>query len=176
VMSDVLVLNSTYEPLNVTSIARAVRLIFAGKAEVLHDRGRIASPTIEFPLPSIVRMLYFIRHRKKRVALTKKNVLLRDDYACAYCGKRGDRSTMTVDHVVPRRQGGRSEWTNLVAACVECNGRKRDRTPLQAQMPLRRKPHEPRYIPFFVVRRNTERDEWIKYLTLYSVSIEQRLT
>jgi 5-methylcytosine-specific restriction endonuclease McrA len=174
-MSDVLVLNSTYEPLNVTSIARAVRLIFAGKVEVLHDRGRIASPTIEFPLPSIVRMLYFIRHRKKRVALTKKSVLLRDDYTCGYCSKRGDRSSMTIDHVIPRRQGGRAEWSNLVAACVECNGRKRDRTPLQSQMPLRRKPYEPRYIPFVIVRRNTERDEWIKYLTLYSVSIEERI-
>jgi 5-methylcytosine-specific restriction endonuclease McrA len=83
---------------------------------------------------------------------------------------------MTVDHVVPRRQGGPSAWGNLISACSRCNGRKRDRTPAQAGMPLRRKPHEPRFIPFVVVRRNTRPDEWAKYLTLYSVSIEERAT
>ncbi len=174
-MSDVLVLNSTYEPLNVASIARAVRLVFAGKAEVLHDQGRLASPSIVIPLPSIVRMLYFIRRGRKRVALTKKNVLLRDDYRCGYCGRRGDRATTTVDHVVPRCQGGASSWENLVASCTDCNGRKRDRTPEQARMPLRRKPHEPRFIPFIVIRRNTAHEEWDKYLALYSISIEERV-
>jgi 5-methylcytosine-specific restriction endonuclease McrA len=174
-MSDVLVLNSTYEPLNLTRLARAVRLVFAGKAEVVHDCGRLASPTLVIPLPSVIRMLYYIARARKRVALTKKNVLLRDDYRCAYCGVRGDARTMTVDHVIPRAWGGTSRWSNLVAACADCNGRKRDRTPEQAQMLLRRKPHEPRYIPFVVVRRNTERGEWGKYLGLYNISIEQRV-
>ncbi len=173
--ADVLVLNSTYEPLNLASIARAVRLVFAGKAEVLHDRGTLASTTMEIPLPSIIRMLYFIRRGRKRVALTKKNVLLRDDYRCGYCNAHGDRATMTVDHVIPKARGGRSTWDNLVAACPSCNARKRDRTPDQAGMPLRRRPKEPNAIPFFVIRRHTDRDEWAKYLTLYSVSIEERV-
>ncbi|HTV73005.1 MAG TPA: hypothetical protein VME66_04840 [Candidatus Acidoferrales bacterium] len=71
-MSDVLVLNSTYEPLNLTRLARAVRLVFAGKAEVIHDCGRIASPTLVIPLPSVIRMLYYIARARKRVPLTKK--------------------------------------------------------------------------------------------------------
>jgi len=174
-MSDVLLLNFTYEPLGVVDVARAVRLLFAGKAEVVHGDGRvIRSTSIAFPLPSIVRMLYFIRRSRKRVALTKKNVLLRDKYACAYCGARGDR-TMTVDHIVPRARGGSSTWENLVACCSACNARKRDRTPDEARMPLRIRPREPKFIPWIVVRRHTAPDEWAKYLALYSVGIEERL-
>jgi 5-methylcytosine-specific restriction endonuclease McrA len=173
-MSAVLVLNSTYEPLNVTRVARAVRLVFAGKAEVVHDRGKLASTTIVVPLPSVIRMLYYIARGRKRVALTKKNVLLRDDYRCGYCGREIDGRSATVDHVRPKSAGGKSVWTNLVAACVECNGRKGNRTPEQAGMPLRIKPNEPRFIPFIVVKRHTADDEWGRYLGYYSVSIHER--
>jgi 5-methylcytosine-specific restriction endonuclease McrA len=176
-MTSVLVLNSTYEPMTVSAWQRAVELVFAGKAEIVHETGKQLRSAGGFamPLPSVIRMLYYIRRKPKRVALTKKNVLLRDDYLCGYCGEQGDRDTMTVDHIVPVSHGGRSTWTNLASACAPCNGRKRDRTPEQARMPLRRKPFEPRFIPFVVVRRNTERDEWQKYLSLYSVSIEERV-
>ena len=173
--TSVLVLNLSYEPLNTTNIARAVRLVFAGKAEVLHANGSLRSETRVLPLPSIIRMLYFVLRGHKRVPLTKKNVLLRDEYRCGYCGDLGDRATMTVDHVTPRCQGGRSTWENLVAACSRCNGRKGSRTPEQARMPLRRRPHEPRFIPFLVVRRHTDADEWQKYLSLYSIGIEERV-
>jgi 5-methylcytosine-specific restriction endonuclease McrA len=125
------------------------------------------------PLPSVIRMLYFIARGRKRVALTKKNVLLRDDYRCAYCGRQIEGRVATVDHVNPKSAGGKSIWTNLVAACVECNGRKGRRTPEQARMPLRVKPVEPRFIPFIVVKRHTADDEWTKYLGYYSVSIKE---
>ena len=106
-MSDVLVLNFTYEALNVTSFQRAVKLIFAGKAEMLHGRERmLASPTYEMRMPSIIRMLYYIRRPMQKVALTKKNVLIRDDHICQYCGTRGER-LMTVDHVIPKSRGRR---------------------------------------------------------------------
>ncbi len=105
-MSEVLVLNFTYEALNVTSFQRAVKLLFAGKAEMLHGRERmLASPTLEMRMPSIIRMLYYIRRPMQRVALTKKNVLIRDDHMCQYCGLRGER-LMTVDHVTPKSRGG----------------------------------------------------------------------
>jgi 5-methylcytosine-specific restriction endonuclease McrA len=174
-MSDCLLLNFTYEPLGVVDVARAVRLLFARKVEVVHaGAGKIRSVTAAFPLPSIVRLLYYVARRRKKVALTKKNVLLRDDYVCGYCATRGG-STMTVDHVVPRSRGGRSAWENLVACCAGCNARKRDRTPDEARMPLRRVPREPRFIPWIVVRRHTAPDEWGKYLALYSVGIEERV-
>ena len=174
---NVLVLNSSFEPLNVTLWQRAVDLIFSGKAEAIHNTSRRlrSAGGLEIALPSVIRMLYFVRRRPKRVALTKKNVLLRDDYICQYCGARGERATMTVDHVVAKSAGGRSSWENLVAACTYCNGRKGSRTAAQAGMTLRRKPREPRHIPFLVVRRHTESDEWSKYLSLYSVSIDQRI-
>ena len=176
-MSDCLVLNSTYEPMNVAAWQRAVELIFAGKAEAIHNTARQLRSAGGFaiPFPSIIRMLYYVRRKPKRVALTKKNVLLRDNYKCGYCGRPGDRAAMTVDHVVPRAAGGKSSWENLVSACGDCNGRKRDRTPEQARMPLLRKPHEPRTIPFLIVRRHTADEEWAKYLGLWSVSIEERV-
>jgi 5-methylcytosine-specific restriction endonuclease McrA len=174
-MTSVLVLNCTYEALGIVELRRAVRLVFAGKAEVLHaDEGELRSTSIVIRLPSIVRMLYFINRRRPRVALTKKNVLLRDEYRCAYCGAKGDRA-MTVDHVLPSSRGGRSAWENLVACCAACNNRKRDRTPEEAGMPLRVKPREPRHIPYVVIKRHTAADEWLKYLALYNVRIEHRI-
>jgi len=174
-MTGVLVLNCTYEALGVVDLRRAVRLVFVGKAEVLHaDPGELRSTSIAIRLPSIVRMLYFIVRRRPRVPLTKKNVLLRDDYRCAYCGDRGDR-TMTVDHVLPSSRGGRSAWDNLVACCSDCNNRKRDRTPEEARMPLRIKPREPHHIPYVVIKRHTAAAEWVKYLSLYNVRIEERI-
>jgi 5-methylcytosine-specific restriction endonuclease McrA len=173
-VNHVLVLNSTYEPLNVTRIARAVRLVFAGKAEVLESRGAVHTIAFEMPAPRVIRMLYFIARRKRRVPFTKKSVLLRDRYTCAYCGVQGD-DTMTVDHVTPRAQRGISTWTNTVTCCAPCNSRKGNRTPHQAQMTLRFKPYEPKFIPFIVVRRFTADHEWSKYLDLYNVGIEERV-
>ena len=106
-MSAVLVLNFDYSAMNIASWQRAVELIFGGKAEAVHNRDRQLRSAGGFamPLPSVIRMLYYVRRKPKRVALTKKNVLLRDDYRCGYCGTLGDRATMTVDHVVPRAAG-----------------------------------------------------------------------
>ena len=175
-MNDVLLLNFTYEPLGVVELRRAVRLVFQRKAEVVRDDGRkLRSVSASFPLPSIVRLLYYVARKRKNVALTKKNVLLRDDYTCGYCAAKGSSATMTVDHVIPRSRGGRSTWDNLVGCCGTCNGRKRDRTPAEARMPLRIRLREPRFIPWVVVRRNTMPDEWWKYLALYTVGIEERV-
>jgi 5-methylcytosine-specific restriction endonuclease McrA len=176
-MNNVLVLNFTYEKMNVVKLRRAVRLVFAGKAEVLHtvDRQIRSAGGLAFEVPAVIRMLYFVKLGRKRVPLTKKNVLLRDDYRCQYCGSQGSNRNMTVDHVLPKSVGGPSTWENLVAACSFCNGRKKDRTPEQAGMPLRRKPRVPAFIPFVVISRNTEPQEWTKYLTLYNISIDNRI-
>ena len=174
-MNDVLVLNFTYEALNITTFQRAVKLIFSGKAEIVHDLDRVlTSARWELRMPSIIRMLYYIRRPMQKVALTKKNVLLRDDYTCQYCGLRGERM-MTVDHVVPRSRGGPSTWENLVCACMRCNNRKNNRSPQDANMSLKRRPKTPKYIPWIQIRRNTFPDEWHKFLFLYNVSIETKL-
>jgi 5-methylcytosine-specific restriction endonuclease McrA len=173
--SDVLVLNFTYEALNVTSFQRAVKLLFAGKAEAVHNQERVLSSTsFEMRMPSIIRMLYYIRRPLQKVALTKKNVLIRDDYTCQYCGMHGER-LMTVDHVIPKSRGGPSTWENLVCSCMRCNNRKNNRTPQEANLTLRRKPRQPKYIPWIQIKRNTLPDEWGKFLFLYNVSIEERV-
>lgn len=174
-MTDVLVLNATYEALNVCSLRRAVKLIFAGKAEVLHHHDLpLRAATFSMRMPSIIRMLYYIRRPRQQVALTKKNVLLRDDYTCQYCGEKST-GPMTVDHVVPRSAGGASAWENLVCACLTCNNRKNNRTPHDAAMTLLRKPRTPKYIPWIQIKRHTLPGEWYKYLFLYDVSIEERI-
>lgn len=174
-MSEVLVLNFTYEALNITSFQRAVKLLFSGKAEVVHPNDRrLRSPSVAMRMPSVIRMLYYIKRPMQRVALTKKNVLLRDDYVCQYCGCRDER-LMTVDHVAPKSKGGPSTWENLVCACMRCNNRKNNRTPEHANMTLKRRPRAPRSIPWVRVRRNTLPDEWHKFLFLYTMSIEDRV-
>jgi 5-methylcytosine-specific restriction endonuclease McrA len=174
-VNDVLVLNFTYEALNITSFQRAVKLIFSGKAEIVSDRERmLSSPTFEMRMPSIIRMLYYIRRPMQRVALTKKNILLRDDHMCQYCGIRGER-LMTVDHVVPRSKGGPSTWENLVCACMRCNNRKNNRSPEDSNMALRRRPRTPKYIPWIQIKRNTLPNEWHKFLFLWNVSIDERV-
>jgi 5-methylcytosine-specific restriction endonuclease McrA len=174
-MSDVLVLNSSYEALSTVTLQRAVRLLFTGKAETVEAQSRsLKSPSVEIPIPSIIRMLYYIRRPRQRVALSKKNVLLRDDHTCQYCGTVGDGRDLTIDHVIPRRAGGDSTWENLATACSTCNQRKGARTPEQARMTLRRRPKRPAFIPWLVVRRRTAPDEWAKYL-LWDISVEERV-
>lgn len=177
-MSDVLLLNFSYEPLGVIDVKRAVQLLFARKVEVVEaEAGLVRSTSTAFPLPSILRMLYYVGRKRKRIELTKKNVLLRDRYTCAYCearGARGDR-TMTVDHVLPKSKGGPSTWENLVCACMRCNNRKNNRSPEHAGMKLKRKPKAPKYIPWIRVKRNTLPGEWHQFLFLYNVSIEEKI-
>lgn len=174
-MSDVLVLNFTYQALNLTTIQRAVRLLLAGKAEVVHARSDVLrAPSLDIRLPSVIRMLYYIKRGQQNVPLTKRNVLLRDDHRCQYCGVKGIARELTVDHVHPKSRGGRSTWENLATACVRCNGRKSNRTPDEARMTLLRRPKQPRFIPWLRVKRNVLPDEWGAFL-FWNVSIEERV-
>ena len=139
----VLVLNVTFEPLNVCNIKRALGLVLSGKAEIIENgRGYIHSTTTAFELPSVIRLSYMVKRPRPRVALSKREVLHRDNYTCQYCGKK--TRTLTIDHVIPRYRGGPHTWENLVAACPSCNHAKGDKTPDEAKMPLQRQPYEPK--------------------------------
>lgn len=138
----VLVLNATFEPLNVCNIKRALGLVFSGKAEiVVNGRGYIHSHTADFELPSVIRLSYMVKRPRPRIALSKHEILYRDNYTCQYCGKH--THALTLDHVIPRYLGGPHTWQNLVAACSACNHRKGHKTPEEAEMKLRRQPFEP---------------------------------
>ncbi len=139
----VLVLNANYEPLNVSSVRRAMGLVLHGKAElVLNGRGMVRTPSDAFPCPSIIRLGRMVRRPRPRVKLSKREVFRRDGHTCQYCGQRTYQ--LTIDHVVPRRHGGSHTWSNVVAACAPCNRRKGGKVPSKARMCLRRKPFEPR--------------------------------
>ncbi|MGE0493812.1 MAG: HNH endonuclease [Vulcanimicrobiota bacterium] len=160
--SSVLVLNASYEYLNVTSLQRAVKLLYKEKAELVETvQGQvIGSVRRQFGMPSIIRMLYYIRRPFKEVPLTRKNILVRDQHVCQYCGRNGD----TVDHVRPRSRGGPNTWTNCVCACAECNRKKNNRTPDEAGMRLARKPRKPSHLPWVRMKQSSAHHSWARYL------------
>ncbi len=141
--ASVLVLNQNYEPLNVCNAKRAFVLILRGKAEVVEDSARwLRSVADAFPVPSVIRMVYFIRRPRPVARLSRREVFARDGYICQYCGTR--TTNLTLDHVIPRHRGGAHSWGNLASACMACNHRKAGRTPAEARMRLRRQPRRPR--------------------------------
>ena len=162
--SPVLVLNQSYEPLNLCRTRRAIVLVFRGKAEVVENsRGELRSVNHVFEIPSVIRLVYMVtrpRHQKK---LSRFEVFNRDKYTCQYCGRQ--TRELTLDHVIPRGQGGKHVWDNVVSACIPCNRHKGGRTPDEARMKLLRQPYSPRndgfYIPYHIVHSHSE---WQKYL------------
>lgn len=164
VVLPVLVLNQNYEPLNVCQVRRAMVLLFHGKAEVLENgRGSLHSVNNAFDIPSVIRLVYFIRRPNHQRKMTKVEIFNRDKYICQYCGCSSRE--LTLDHVMPRRRGGEHSWENVVSACIPCNRKKAGRTPAEAGMPLLHQPKPPRndgfHVPYNYIRLHTE---WQKYL------------
>ena len=160
----VLVLNGNYEPLNVCTTKRAMGLVLGGKATVLENgRGFVRTVSTKYERPSVIRLGYVVRRPRPRVRLSKREVLRRDGFRCQYCGRQ--MSNLTVDHVMPRHQGGEHCWENLVAACPQCNRRKGGRTARQARMALSREPFEPRPTASYLFGSYVQDNgEWAKYI------------
>jgi 5-methylcytosine-specific restriction endonuclease McrA len=163
---EVLVLNQNYEPLSITKARRAVILLYLGKAEMVerYDGHFVRGIRVSIPLPSVVRLIYYIKAPRNAVALTRKNIIRRDRHTCQYCGIQ--TGPMTTDHVIPKRIGGRDSWENLVCACVRCNNKKGDRIPEEAGMALFRRPKAPHF--FTVVHSFIKIPDrrWKQYLFL----------
>ncbi len=117
---------------------------------------------VTFPLPSIIRLSRYIRVPMKKIELSRKNIIRRDNYRCQYCGVSS--SNLTVDHVIPKSRGGTDSWENLVAACIPCNNKKANRTPEEAGMKLLRKPRKPNYLMFMINELGHIDDNWKPYL------------
>jgi 5-methylcytosine-specific restriction endonuclease McrA len=165
--SSVLLLNQNYEPLQVCSARRAVVLLFQGKAEMIEtaDGIKIHTVTREYALPSVVRLWHYRKVPYKRIMLTRKNIITRDNNRCQYCGST--KGPMTIDHVIPKRMGGDDSWENLICACAKCNNKKGDHTPEQAQMHILKKPTMPTFITF--IQRNVSiADRWRPFLFMDS--------
>ena len=163
-MGHVLVLNASYEPLNITTWRRAMVMLLKGKAEGLeHDPLHPIRP--DLLLPTVIRLRQFVRVPYKQVPLTRRNVLQRDGHVCQYCGFHGE--PLSIDHVLPRSRGGGDIWENVTTACLPCNVRKGNRTPREACMALNREPRRPPgSLSFEAVRRISagQNREWAKYV------------
>ena len=161
----VLVLNATYEPINVCTVRRAAVLVLKSKAEVVEQGdGRLRSERMALERPVVIRLITYVRvprdvHRRK---ITRKAVLARDSWTCQYCGQR--KPGLTVDHVIPRSRGGTSAWDNIVASCAACNRRKGNRLPREVQMHPRRRPKPPGPTVFIQIASPRIPNAWEPYL------------
>ncbi|MEM9167763.1 MAG: HNH endonuclease [Planctomycetota bacterium] len=198
----VLVLNKLYLAVRVISAKRAFCMLARDHAEVIHvDGGHylnydfaswaelsqlaaeyerdqhdwIRTVRYDIAVPRIIRLLGYDRLPAQRVKLNRRNLFARDRNRCQYCGQHFPTSELSIDHVVPRSQGGGDSWTNLVCACIRCNAKKGGRTPAQANMALVRTPEQPKRNPLISMRMGSERYQvWSEFLNNAYWSVELR--
>jgi 5-methylcytosine-specific restriction endonuclease McrA len=163
-----LVLNRHWQPIHVTTVVRALVLLWNDSARVVEpeeyrlytwddwaaleaaaEAPCIRSARLRLRVPEVVSLTHYDRLPSTAVTFSRRNVAKRDHHTCQYCGAQPGGEAITIDHVVPRSQGGTSSWTNCVAACESCNARKADRTPEQAGLRLRKRPIRPEWKPFY---------------------------
>ncbi len=194
----VLVLNRLWQAVNVCSVRRAMALLFEGHAQVVFGHGdgefktygfgewrdfSVQSPCTEdeavgtvcfrIRVPRVILLLGFDRLPKKEVKFTRHNIFERDKNTCQYCGRTLDRKDLNLDHVVPRDRGGPTTWENIVCSCIPCNTRKANRTPIEANLRLIRKPKRPKWRPFVQVNFGMPmHDSWRHFLDLAYWNVE----
>jgi 5-methylcytosine-specific restriction endonuclease McrA len=163
-MQHVLVLNASYEPLNVTTVKRAHVLVFKGKAEVIEELDRpLRSATGRFQWPHVIRLVQYVRvPRAIQRKISRRALFARDGWRCVYCGTANNR--LTLDHVVPRSRGGDSVWENVVTSCAPCNHRKGNRLPHEVHMELRIRPTPPNPALFIQLAAPKIPERWLQYL------------
>ncbi len=192
--ASVLVLNKFYIAMNVVSVRRAITLLYKNTAEVVTvDEDRFASynlhswrdvsslrvelglpeeeyewvktVSLEIPVPRIIRLLFYDKVPQWGIKFNRRNLFARDENRCQYCGKKFPTSELSLDHVTPRSRGGRTNWTNLVCACTECNKRKGGRTPEEASLKLIRRPFVPKHCPTITLKLSSGKyHSWKQFL------------
>jgi 5-methylcytosine-specific restriction endonuclease McrA len=177
-----LVLNRQWQAVNVTSVARSLVLLWNEVARVVDpeeyrllswtdwmefvpDEGEpcVRSARLRLKVPEIICLSRYDRLPNSAVTFSRRTVAKRDHYVCQYCGAQPGAESITVDHVIPRSQGGTSSWTNCAAACIPCNARKGDRTPEQAGMRIRRRPVRPEWKPLYAAH-GAQIESWARFL------------
>ncbi len=181
--SNVLVLNRSYLPVHVTTARRAFSLIFSGSALALScdyetfdfhawsqlapsgGEQQVGTPGGRVRVPRVIVLKHFDRVPRRHVRYSRLNIFARDKFTCQYCGRKPARGELNLDHVIPRSLGGRTNWENVVASCVDCNRRKGGRTPAQARLRLLRLPMRPRWTPLVQHAASALRyEEWQPFL------------
>ena len=167
---DVLLLNASEEVISVIDWQKAINLLFSGKATKPYNYSHsysIKTSSGIFELPAAIMLVNYVRIPFRKVGLTKKNIIKRDDGICQYCACKLNSKNSTVDHVLPKSRGGINSWTNLVASCHPCNLRKGNRTPSEANMKLLRQPQAPGkdvvHIVLLDQHKNKLWERWLDY-------------
>lgn len=167
-MQQCVVLNTDYSFLNIVNWKRAMCLLVKEKVTVLRWSEKVVGcgDTRKMRIPLVLKLIKLIRTiYRARVPFTKKNVMVRDDFQCAYCGKK---SNLTIDHIIPSSQGGKTDFENCVTACKPCNNLKNDRTPSNARMYLKKKAYQPTISEFLMKKvRQLGIDVLLKDLGVY---------
>jgi 5-methylcytosine-specific restriction endonuclease McrA len=178
-----LVLNRHWQPVNVATVARALVLVWNESARVVDpsdfqlygwadwSRLRVRSGELyiqavrqQVRVPEVIVLARYEKLPESAVAFSRRNIFKRDHYTCQYCGAQPGSEELTIDHVVPRSQGGTSTWDNCVLSCLSCNKRKADRTPAQAGIVLRRAPVRPKWKPLYA-RHSVRIESWQKFIS-----------
>ncbi len=184
--SATLVLNRSWQPVHVTTVRRSLCMVFREAARIVCPQTyatydfaswteqpitpgapTIRSPSLAILAPEVVLLRRYNRVPCHEAPFTRRNLFLRDDYTCQYCGKRTGSNLLSVDHVQPRSRGGSTTWENCVLACVGCNARKADQTPKEAGLHLLRAPERPRWTPYLNLRPSQRMDSWQKFTPEY---------
>lgn len=169
-MEHTLVLNATYEPLQVVSWKRAVRILFQEKAEVVAEyEHEIRSVSLTVRLPSVLRLRHYVSIKRihQRVKFTRANIYIRDQHSCQYCGSPSPPEQLTYDHVIPVARGGLKSWENIVTCCIRCNRLKGNHLPEEVDLRLLRKPKAPNGFPHkiqFLLSRKRTPESWKNYI------------
>jgi 5-methylcytosine-specific restriction endonuclease McrA len=169
-----LLLNASFEPLKIISWRRALILFFQEKVEVIEYHNQFARSAHQIhSIPSILKLRSYLQFRlSHKVRFCRENVYLRDQFECQYCGSKKPPREMTLDHVLPVSRRGSHNWTNVVTACRSCNQKKGNRTPMEAKMPLRKKPIEPKWLPnqnFIELKKLP--DSWRAFLVTVGIEV-----
>ena len=169
-MKQVLVLNASYEPLNVCSVRRAHVLVYKGKAEVIERLDQpLRSATDTYPWPHVIRLVAYVHvPRAAQRKISRRALFARDGWCCVYCGSSGGR--LTLDHVVPRSRGGESIWENVVTSCAPCNLRKGNRLPEEVSMTIRIPPRPPAPVLFIRLAAPKIPHTWAPYLDSFGAA------
>jgi 5-methylcytosine-specific restriction endonuclease McrA len=185
--SNVLVLNRCYQPINITSVRRAFSLLYQGIAKAIdheyrtfdfeswadlsdqvHHGSFIHTVSRTIRIPRVIILQVFDKMPHQRIRFSRQNIYLRDNSTCQYCGQTKARVDLNLDHVVPKSQGGKSTWENIVCSCIKCNLKKGGRTPKEAHMKLLKPPRQPKWNPFSgpVSRDPDAYEAWRPFLNL----------
>jgi 5-methylcytosine-specific restriction endonuclease McrA len=166
----VLTLSHTYEPLGVISWEKAIHLIFSNKVQTLAEyEQKVSSPTLTMKIPSVIVFKSTKRNKIKSARFSRKNVWVRDEGKCQYCGVHVSPDSYTLDHIIPKTRGGTTNWNNIVTCCSPCNQKKGDKSLQQAGMKLLKPVIKPHFLPYtqnveFHIDTKHLPDEWKYWL------------